>query len=142
MFLLAGLPVSIADRSSSHLGRREIMLGNRQSFHDRVPVLLFCMSYGGSCEIAAPFAVRRHAVCGNGRSENPQANDMRGSRYREYVPRHSVQATLFSIRLGGRTLWGWFAMDAGGALRGYSKGFFRDYVTCLCDSQRRPGPSA
>src|SRR5689334_21422290 len=49
--------------------------------------------------------------------------DMRGSNPREYVSKDGTQVTLFSIRLGGRTRWGWFSIDAGGALRGYSKTF-------------------
>ena len=64
------------------------------------------------------------------------SGDMRGSKYREYAVKDGLEVTLFSIRLGGRRLWGWFLMDGGGALRGYSKVFFHDYVTCLCDSQR------
>ena len=64
--------------------------------------------------------------------------DMRGSNPREYVSKDGTQVTLFSIRLGGRSRWGWFSIDAGGALRGYSKTFFPDYVSCLCDSQREP----
>jgi len=64
------------------------------------------------------------------------SGDMRGSNYREYVVKCGSGVTLFSIRLGDRTLWGWFSMDAAGTLRGHSKVFFHDYVTCLCDSQR------
>jgi hypothetical protein len=77
------------------------------------------------------------AFAGSGALEFARA-DMRGSNPREYVSKDGTQVTLFSIRLGGRTRWGWFSIDAGGALRGYSKTFFPDYVSCLCDSQREP----
>lgn len=44
---------------------------------------------------------------------------------------------LYSIRVLGRTLWGWQRHSAQGELLARSEHLFADYVACLCDSRRQ-----
>jgi len=62
---------------------------------------------------------------------------MLGSRPNESNPSVQTQGIhLYSVRVLGRTLWGWQQCDAAGDLLLCSEHLFPDYVSCLCDSLR------
>lgn len=44
---------------------------------------------------------------------------------------------LYSVRVLGRTLWGWQRRNVQGEVIACCEHLFADYVTCLCDSRRR-----
>jgi hypothetical protein len=62
---------------------------------------------------------------------------MVGSQPREFVSEPLLQSNrLYSIKLPGRTLWGWERRDAAGEVVACSEQLFMDYVACFCDAQR------
>jgi hypothetical protein len=62
---------------------------------------------------------------------------MLGSRPNEPNPAVQTRGVqLYSVRVLGRTLWGWQRRNAAGDLLACNGHFFPDYVDCLCDSLR------
>lgn len=62
---------------------------------------------------------------------------MLGSRPNESNPGvHTPGVQLYSVRVLGRTLWGWQRHNAAGDVLACGEHLFPDYVACLCDSLR------
>ena len=67
---------------------------------------------------------------------------MLGSQRREFVAaRATPSEEIYSVKLGGRTLWGWLRRDAEGALLASGEQLFMDYVSCFCDARRGTDPT-
>ncbi len=62
---------------------------------------------------------------------------MLGSPRKTYTLPARAGAQLFRVVLVGRTLWGWERRSSNGQLIDRSAHLFADYVSCLCDAERR-----
>jgi hypothetical protein len=63
---------------------------------------------------------------------------MLGSSPREFVAAPpAFGQRIYSVKLAGRTLWGWQRLDETGVLLASSEQLFMDYMSCFCDARRR-----
>jgi hypothetical protein len=62
---------------------------------------------------------------------------MLGSPRKTYTLPARGGAQLFRVTLVGRVLWGWERRSSNGRIIERSAHLFPDYVSCLCDAERR-----
>jgi hypothetical protein len=67
---------------------------------------------------------------------------MLGSQPREFVAAPMTPSeSIYAVKLGGNTLWGWVRRGPEGVLLASSETLFMDYMSCFCDARRGIDPN-